>query len=413
MDILNELNIVFKLDSSKDILVTNRINSLTKFFNLSEKLKIEIEKLLTSRKFKPITEEEQTFLNTYNHYKNKKGFELRLDNYPSSYRLEIAVRDGNCSRVYNQLYLKTPRLLELLEEDNYTSFNFINPKKISEDEIILELLNVNFKDNNLQIKKLKTKNIFTEKGKSLNLSEDLDSFLNFLKEDEIGFFYAFGIPMIVDLIYDNFSYEKGFNNVYSEIRSILKETTHELNSYQDIFKALYYYSFNDYYYYMEAMIKLDQKENILKMNPVITKGDIPKVSDIKTLSSLNSKIMKNNQIFRKSDIEFAIELENNENFGVNGLNIFLETLRERGLSSYFEDMANDCLLVMKTFKINIKNLMERMIREVFYNNIKANEYLRYIVDYIEMCKMLRIELDEKMPKDVIRRHDMLILQMKE
>ena len=59
-----------------------------------------------------------------------------------------------------------------------------------------------------------------------------------------------------------------------------------------------------------------------------------------------------------------------------------------------------------------KQFKKRMIKEVFYCNIKADEYLKYIVDYIEMCKMLNIEIEEKLPKDIIRRHDMLIIQLK-
>lgn len=411
MDIFKELNVVL-LSKEKEFKLTERINSQTKFHYFSNAYFSMFFDLIAKDKIKSENKDEEAFFNLYKNLLKNKNNEVvtTVNDYRECFTLYI----HNNHRHQATLEIPKPKFLKILK-DNIKELGFIDAIRISENETKLTLYNLILADDSFDIQKIETKSIIAEKGKGLNLGEDLDSFVKFLEKDNIGFFKEYGLTLIKNMIFDNFSYEKAFNEIYKDIRDILKGAFSFEDTY-DVFKILYYYSFNDYYYYMEAMIKLDQKEIIPKMNPVFTNGPIPKVSDIKTLSNLNAKIMKNSRMFRKTDIELAIELEDESNFGVNGLNIFLETitlLNNLGLSSYFEEMAKDTLIILKTFKISIKNLMERMIREVFYNSLKGDEYLRYIVDYIEMCKMLKIELDEKLPKDVIRRHDMLVLQMKE
>jgi hypothetical protein len=55
--------------------------------------------------------------------------------------------------------------------------------------------------------------------------------------------------------------------------------------------------------------------------------------------------------------------------------------------------------------------MEKCIRASFYENLTPDKYLDIIVDYIDMSKQLGIPVDPKLPKEILKIHDVLTEQI--
>ena len=170
------------------------------------------------------------------------------------------------------------------------------------------------------------------------------------------------------------------------------------------------------------MIKNNQVEKILKMNPFYTKKDIPKISDIKMASNMSTKLLKELNMFDSSAIDKIVKLENHPKIGVDGTILILSTMLKLTninknkswkenidfIDSWFrDDFFEDIQIIFDYFDITPKVFIDKSIREMFYNNICLKDFVIIIKDYINMCKLLNIPLGNKLPKDIIRRHNIL------
>ena len=50
--------------------------------------------------------------------------------------------------------------------------------------------------------------------------------------------------------------------------------------------------------------------------------------------------------------------------------------------------------------------MDRLVRSMFNEHISIDKYTEIIVDYVKMGESLHVEIDKKIPSDVIRLHDL-------
>lgn len=424
-NIPDEINFILKNKNEK-LFFTKRITNETKSISLDKLFQKKILPILING-FSPKDEEEQMLLDKIEEAKktNKMRIEIScLD----SIRIEVYVkRDAHCSSCLGTVHLSYDRIYELINKEDIFTFYFINTINFSSFSLVLELYKVSYDNDILTIDKVESKSIMSKKGIGLELSSSLPDFIEFLEKDDIGLFEKYGLEQVKDLIFNNHSYEQGFFDIYENIENILSNCIDAYENYRNInkkFSILYYYGFTDYYYFMEAMIKSKQIDNIEKLNPYYTGKDIPKVSDIKTISNSNLKLIETIESRLESSlIELAADMENNSKIGIDGLNIILNTLslmnnaENLSLNIFTWFRLNETLSQIQTiinqFDVTPKNLMDKMIREMFYNNIRARDFFQYVYDYIHMCKALNVNIDKKLPKDVIRRHDLLILQLRD
>lgn len=214
------------------------------------------------------------------------------------------------------------------------------------------------------------------------------------------------------LIFDSFVGEKGFMDIYKKYREFLRDEP-SIYSYYGLFKYYYYVGQLDFYFLAEHFIKNDLDE-LKKHNPIFTGKPIEKISDIPTLSKLGMEIYKKYNFSESEDVLFKMEADTK--IGVPGLKIIYECIDSinKVNSNYYSifRIGNERYLfgkiyyIINKFDITPKNLMDRLVRSMFNEHISIDKYTEIIVDYVKMGESLHVEIDKKIPSDVIRLHDL-------
>lgn len=223
---------------------------------------------------------------------------------------------------------------------------------------------------------------------------------------------------IPEIIFDGFSGEYGFFDIYK----IYKE---ELVQYLDlsiynILKYYYYLGQKKYYFLCEYLIKNNMSKKIKDLNPVFTGKGIPEPKDIFVLSKTSMDIAQRMR-GDKDVIEVLTKCEKSSKIGINGIKMideFIEIYNNTNawntsfrIGSRYEDMFTYILKILNIFDISLKVLIEKCIRATFYENYNPSDYLRLILDYVEMSHQLNIPLEKKLPQDIVRRHNLLQSQI--
>ena len=177
---------------------------------------------------------------------------------------------------------------------------------------------------------------------------------------------------------------------------------------------------------MESCISRDEKKEIINKNPYYT-GIMPSPSSIPHFNAKAESYIKTMGL-SKETIRNLSDLEDNPKVGPDGLNIILEFIikstkanKNRDYEKRIKVCDNEMywkipqllLDIFKTFDITPKLLIDRTIREMMNNYMNADTYWTYICDYANMCYQLGIEVEKKIPKDVIHRHDILSTKIAE
>lgn len=158
--------------------------------------------------------------------------------------------------------------------NEFCNFSFIYASK--ENNIItFTLYHVFPKENDIFIEKVENHSLQLVNGKGLVLEDlDIDSFYEFLKKDEIDFLLN-QESFFYNIMFDFFSYEKGFLDIYNCLPQI------RIKAYSSVELVATYYWFtqHEYYLFIEKMIKVSQTEKIKETNPYYTHKRIPDVSE--------------------------------------------------------------------------------------------------------------------------------------
>jgi len=218
------------------------------------------------------------------------------------------------------------------------------------------------------------------------------------------------------LIFDGFSDEYGFRDIFEEYRQILHESK-QLDVYNQLC-YFYYLGQKEYYVLCEYLIKNNMSSKIAELNPVFTKKPIPSPKDVFVLSKVSMEMIGNRN--DKELINILTKCEKDSKISVNGIKIIYDVLQaynkvdsyETAFKAYrYDDMFTAVYGIIQNFDITPKVLMDKCIRATFYENMEPSNYLRIIIDYFQMSKQLGIVIDRKLPQDVIRRHDLLQSQI--
>ena len=243
---------------------------------------------------------------------------------------------------------------------------------------------------------------------SKSFFEDIDSGMNLF------------IKSMRRLIFNTFSYEKGFMDIQTTLRDDI------LNNYNpvvfknnfELFEYWYWMGQKEYFYLIEKLIKTDRLNECKKYNPVVSKKPIPDISEVRTLTGVSLQIFK--KYFRNDPEEMENFLELEKLITPNGMVLIDEMLTYYNKIESAYGTGFYCVnwrvfqylkVVFEKFDVRPKVLIDRIIRASFYENISPNDYLEIIIDYETMSEKLGLKVDRKIPKNVIHLHDVLMKQI--
>lgn len=392
-----DLNLIIKLPQEREVIV-GKLKFESREINLSKRISNLYMKNIG---FTPYEKDGK-----YYHYKA----EVRHNGvYVSHYRSE-----GNCASVSNTIQIDDLDFMNL--KTLLDGFTFLLSNKTEESVFISKYMIVEVEDDVLEVKKIdelvlysKDKNLsILRNAKECMLEDTMDFFENIDFGEELIF------EPIIAFIFNSFVDEKGFLDIYKTYHSFLTRIPYL--SFYDRFRYYYYIGQLDYFYLSEYLIKNDFEDRLSKENPVYTKQPIKQVESIPLLSKF-SKQMKQEYHFDDNDIEILFEMEAHERIGKEGIKIIYDYFQAIDkINSTWEspfrawrkyDLCVSIYNIIDTFDITPKNLMNRFVRAMFYEHININDYARLINDTIEMANILDIELDKKLPKEIIKIHDLL------
>lgn len=345
---------------------------------------------------------------------------MRINSYPED--LDLIVRFEKCDLIFS----KNPKFNTpiLVLENSPRNFDFAISKiiddkavttlyrlLISEDEASIVVKNV------LVASSSDTGMILTLDGKEVNIEE-----LEPLILQMVSFDSSF-IRNMAAISFNCHTNRLGFKDIYCDLHNSYCSSAP--GSYQRI-KYYYYYSKPEMYAVAERLIKLGMISDIPKYNPVFSGKAIPDVSEIKALSKVSMELLKRIKGDNENPTKLFEELEKNPNIGVNGIKLIDEMLQlyskirlpysceNRAFRLYWDTMSifEGFDTITKQFNITTKNLVNRVIKASFYENLAPNDYIQLILDYIRISKLLGLSIPEKMPKDIVKDHDLISAQYK-
>lgn len=403
MEIENKenLNLILQLPFSKEIIIGNLEYDI---------LKIDLQKRISNLYMKSIgftpkiTKDGYCYFDAELGYNNKVAVYEMINNGSSSYggNNRVDITDSEILNIDNLLNGFTFILLDYKDKvvniKKYVIKKYDDKFSIENDESLLL--------------KFHKKNLTIYKNGAEVLLDAIESFF-----DDIDYGLSGMFEKMKRIIFDSLVNEKGFIDIYKKYNRFINKSPNNnmwLSAY-DIFRYYYYIGQSDFYFLSEYFIKNDIEDKLISHNPIFTGRPIEKLSDIPTLSKVGMEIYKRYGFSDDEDILFR--MESDDNVGKDGVKIIYDYIKQiENISSYNVSMLRTGRIsylfekiykILNTFEITPKNLMNRFVKAMFYENLSIDKYANIITDYIEMCQLLTIKIDKKLPKDIVRLHDLL------
>lgn len=220
-------------------------------------------------------------------------------------------------------------------------------------------------------------------------------------------------------------------NFFYRSRSIFKKISEEsLNDKKDSILCSNYfmvYSYllkDEYFGIFEKLIKEDRESLILSFNPVFTKKPIPDIKSIRSLSTISKEILKGyNDSNLASYEKLLLEIEDSPKFGIDGLSLckkFFDTIQKVNKNLVYDwqspfksysynsiKIIDRMYKIVNIFDISVKDLLDKMIRAIFYYNMDIDHFINITLDYVDMMNSLKLEIPKKFPKEIIEGHNRL------
>lgn len=290
----------------------------------------------------------------------------------------------------------------------------------------MELIKSRFsvKDGEIYIEKVDKVTVFFDSGMKFERSGELISI------EEIATFFSKNVcyfsredfhDFAIKQIYNSFSSEKGFEEIYQEYKNFLRSSRNiAVFSDYDFVSYYYYASSKSYYLICEHFIKNNAEKTIHEHNTVFSGKPIPAVKELHSLSKISQDILKETRNY--DDYEFVkilTAMEEDSKIGVNNIKMIYDVYKLcKDINIYqitstgrVETCFGYIYKIMENFDVTPKVLIERAIRAALTEGTSLAGYLSIVIDYYEMCKSLGIDYERKIPKDVITRHNILQTQI--
>lgn len=236
------------------------------------------------------------------------------------------------------------------------------------------------------------------------------------------------------MAFDQHSHHLGMQEIYMTMRQerfLRRERFYDrdVHNASEAIQVCYYCSTEPFFLLFEMYTKEGLPiENAFKLNPYFTGKPYPNPNDrIKTSKRSKEYIInlygrRNNRV--EDILETVARMEENPRISATGMDMLFtfmdqcKSLQEKSDNYWncvFKHQINFDSLeeIFNTFDITMKTLIDRAIRAIFLNNTSPDDYINIIHDYIRMCKIIGIEIDKKLPKNVISQHDVLAMQIKD
>lgn len=229
------------------------------------------------------------------------------------------------------------------------------------------------------------------------------------------------------ITFNQHSNHVGMKNIYIDLLNnvpICKNT----DTASDALQICFHCSTEPFFLLAEAYIKESlETDGIYRMNPFFTGKAFPNPKNRLKISKRSKEYILNMGYRSRMDaaIEAVSKLEANPRISPAGMNMFFDFMENcRKITekdkSYWNSVFNNGWIdfsvldeIFNTFDITMKTFIDRLIRGIFQNNISPNAYIDVIYNYIRMCKIIGIETEKKLPKNVISLHDIMVLQIED
>lgn len=186
----------------------------------------------------------------------------------------------------------------------------------------------------------------------------------------------------------------------------------------------------NFYLLCESYIKMGLgMQEVTRKLPMFTNKPLPSPKNLMKLSKKTMDFIRNHfsERERSEQMEKFYDMEQNPKIGPNNVHMiidFFDTL-EKIENKYFINWSSGLNFnlharelhligeIVNKFDCKVKNLIERSIRAIFQYNISPSNYFMIILDYYNLCEQLKIDLERKIPANVIALHDQYSLMVED
>lgn len=216
----------------------------------------------------------------------------------------------------------------------------------------------------------------------------------------------------------------GYNDIFLELKSVY--SSYRYRNTADAIRYFTYFSDSKMYAIAEKLIKMGMKESVSNYNPAVSGKEIPDVSTVKPLSKISISVLNDIKGRVNDATALLSDLEANSNVGVNGVKMIeemcalydsLEDRRYDECESFRVgwtkgDLYEGIHEIVSQFNISIKVLINRIIKASFTENLAPRDFVKLASDYIIMSRAMGLAIPEKMPKDIVKDHDLISAQFR-
>ena len=399
-----ELNLLLYVNGGESYLLTNKLNYETKKIDLYKRLE---NVYMKKKNYQPVYDIGLRRQIEFRPIRNE-SYELSDVEYKWNIEREGAYGSGKGIGCFKVDELMTE---EEIFEDLYIIVNFYLDKNVclmKKYKIYMEKNNffINFQD--------EIKCIIENNSMKFNDQEikEVELFFN----DTCYFDYESFEQFCFRNAFDNHLDYPGFKDIWEKYKNIITNRYYKSRATNLVLRLKYFSEIitDEYYSLCEYFIKNNEENECLNNLPVFSSKPFPDVKNIHRLSKVSNEIIAKYNRNNREMKEILTKMETDKRFGVNNIKL-LDEIIESFNKIYIEPFSiwricefyGDFYKLIQIFNITPKNLIEKIIRAAFYENVSPNRYINYVLDYYEMCKQLGIDYDKKIPKDIISQHDIL------
>lgn len=257
----------------------------------------------------------------------------------------------------------------------------------------------------------------------LTLSDNILSYEISNEADEETFFSnvsdTSGIyESFAKLIFDKYTTYHGMKDIYIMLKNLFNGDYKNVDL--DPFNQYMFYKNllnEDFYFLIEKRIKENfQYEEVFKLNPVFTHEPFSAHKEV--LSKKAKEFAMNNRFNNTNELR---QLQENPNVGIDGIGLLIDFFNdfnilkkeyEIGYPDYADNYITYLNEIFEAITITPKQIIDKMIRAAINTEFGLTQYLNIVVDYMTMCKLLKIPFNG-IPQDLEERHDQLCSQIRE
>ena len=230
---LEKLDLIMNFCNEK-ILLTNRINSKTKYLNIDSICVPITKKMIQNNLFIPSNDEEKNIIDSFKKTFNNNNLIIDIKYYNGNDSMDFYI--GKFSSNSRRMVGEIKNISQKINKNIVFDFSFIDIKRIDE-KLDFSLYKLSFENEEIKISFIDSLQISMNKEKGMILPCSLEEFIDFLNQDTYGLVCS-QYEIIQNFIYDFYSYQKGFIDIYDDVKKAIR---FDIKNITQCFTILYYY----------------------------------------------------------------------------------------------------------------------------------------------------------------------------